>query len=149
MPFPVTEHGTVFEVCILGVALSSMAPKTSLATPFVGTVVTLSWVSQCQRKDTFNADVATLLTRLCLRRGSLSVGPRNIALCSLFTEVVGQKTKVISPTSCAARLSHCWIPRHQAQIKLVHLSFLLLENFALTPSRSSAPHTCIHTSPIT
>jgi hypothetical protein len=50
-----------------------MTPKTSLATLFVGTVVTLSWMSQCQEKDNFNAYVATLLTGLCPRRGSLSV----------------------------------------------------------------------------
>ncbi len=51
-----------------------MTPKTSLATPFAGSIVTLSWMSQWQRKDNFNAYVATLLTRLLPRRGSLSVG---------------------------------------------------------------------------
>jgi hypothetical protein len=50
-----------------------MTPKTSLATPFVGMIVTLSWMSQRQRKDNFNAYVATLLTGLYPRRGSLSV----------------------------------------------------------------------------
>ena len=61
------------------------------------------------------------------------LAPTKHSLVLLFTKVACHKTKVISPTSCATRLSHCWIPRHQAQIKALA--------FVLPIARNFCPHT--------